>query len=98
MKKFLALILIQALCLLSGAAFAQSITDGSYRTIGFIKSNGTIQDASYKTIGFIKSDGTVQDGSYRTIGHIRKDGTVQHHTALLASSRVTGPSRTTHTE
>ena len=62
---------------MSGAAFAQSITDGSYRTIGFIKSDGTIQDAHYKTIGFIKSDGTVQDGSYRTIGRLRSDGSVQ---------------------
>ena len=43
--------------------------DGSYRTIGHIKSDGTVQDGSYRTIGYVKSDGTVQDSSYRTIGH-----------------------------
>ena len=66
------------LCLLgfAGAAWAQTITDGSYSTVGYIKSDGTIQDRSYRTIGHIRDDGTVLDGSYRTIGHLRGDGTV----------------------
>ena len=51
MKKTFAFFLILMSCLLSGTAFAQSITDGSYRTIGFIKSDGTIQNANYRTIG-----------------------------------------------
>lgn len=57
--------------------FAQRVTNGSYQTVAYIKSDGTVQDGSYRTIGHIKSDGTVQDGSYRTIGHIKSDGTVQ---------------------
>lgn len=48
---------------------AQRITDAGYRTVGYIKTDGTIQSSSYKTIGHIKKDGTVQDASYRTIGH-----------------------------
>ena len=47
---------------------AQTIKDGNYRTIGYIKSDGTVQDGSYRTIGYIKSNGTLQDGSYRTVG------------------------------
>ena len=50
---------------------AQKITDSGYRTVGYIKADGTIQDASYKTVGHVKSDGTVQDSSYRTIGHAK---------------------------
>ena len=56
---------------------AQTIKDGSYRTIGYIKSDGTVQDGSYRTIGYIKNDGTVQNGSYQTIGYVKNDGTVQ---------------------
>lgn len=52
-------------------AFAQRVTNGSYQTVAYIKSDGTIQDDSYRTIGHIKSDGTVQDGSYRTIGYAK---------------------------
>ena len=63
---------------LSGPSLqAQTVTNGNYSTIGYIKSDGTVQDGSYHTIGHIKSDGTVQDGSYRTVGHIKSDGTVQ---------------------
>lgn len=58
-------------------AQAQRVTDGNYRTVAHIKSDGTIQDDSYRTIGHIKSDGTVQDANYRTVGHLRSDGTVQ---------------------
>lgn len=30
---------------------AQRITDAGYRTVGYIKTDGTVQDASYRTIG-----------------------------------------------
>ena len=56
---------------------AQTITNGSYQTVGHLRSDGTVQDASYRTVGHIKSDGTIQDSSYRTIGHVKSDGTVQ---------------------
>ena len=83
-------LLVTALLLLSaaGEAFAQRVTDGSYKPVAEIKSDGTIQDASYRTIGHIKSDGTVQDGSYRVIGHIKDDGTIQD-----ASYRTIGHAR-----
>jgi hypothetical protein len=45
------------------------VQDSGYRTIGHIKSDGTVQDSGYRTIGHVKSDGTVQDASYHTIGH-----------------------------
>lgn len=66
------LLIIAGLMLASVFGFdaaAQKVTDGSYRTVAHIKSDGTIQDGSYRTVGHVKSDGTVQDASYRTIGH-----------------------------
>ena len=45
--------------------------DASYRTVGHIKDDGTVQDSGYRTIGHIKPDGTVQDAAYRTIGHAK---------------------------
>ena len=63
------MLLATAALLTGGEAFAQRLQNGSYSTVGYIKSDGTVQDGSYRTIGHIKSDGTVQDGSYRTIGH-----------------------------
>ena len=77
MKHILFLFLTTTALFVAGDVFAQRLQDGSYSTVGYIKSDGTVQDGSYRTIGHIKSDGTVQDGSYRTIGHIRSDGTVQ---------------------
>ena len=67
------LFILMATALLTGAAdaFAQRMQDGSYRTVGYIKSDGTVQDGSYRTIGYVKKDGTVQDASYRTIGYAR---------------------------
>ena len=35
-------------------AFAQRVTNGSYQTVAYIKSDGTIQDGSYRTIGYAK--------------------------------------------
>ena len=77
MKRFLRIFLAVALLCVATDAFAQRLSGSNYATVGYIKSDGTIQDSSYRTIGHIKSDGTVQDGSYRTIGHIKSDGTIQ---------------------
>jgi len=78
MKRFCFILSLMALLMLSGAvSYAQDLRDASYRTLGYIKSDGTVQDASYRTVGHIKSDGTIQDASYRTVGYIRSDGTVQ---------------------
>ena len=35
-------------------AFAQRVTNGSYQTVAYIKSDGTVQDGSYRTIGYAK--------------------------------------------
>ncbi len=84
MKKIIVLLLsLCALCIATEAA-AQHITDSGYRTVGHIKSDGTIQDASYKIVGHLKDD-KVQDASYRIIGHIKDDGTIQD-----ASYRIIG--------
>ena len=72
------LIILAALLALAGsAAHAQTVKASNYSTLGYIKSDGTMQDASYRVIGHIKSDGTVQDASYRIVGNVKKDGTVQ---------------------
>ena len=81
MLRSLYLLITLALLGLSLSAGAQTLKDGSYRTVGHIKSDGTVQDGSYRTIGHIKSDGTVQDGSYRTIGHA--DGIPQRWAAYF---------------
>jgi hypothetical protein len=33
---------------------AQTIQDSSYRTVGYVKEDGTVQDSSYRTIGYAK--------------------------------------------
>ena len=77
-KHVITLLIIAFLATAFGSeAFAQRVTNGSYQTVAYIKSDGTIQDGSYRTLGYIKSDGTIQDSSYRTIGHVKSDGTVQ---------------------
>lgn len=70
-------VLLFAALLSLGVCCAQQVTDGGFKTIGYIKSDGTVQDAGYRTIGHIKSDGTIQDGGFKTIGHVKSDGTVQ---------------------
>jgi hypothetical protein len=30
------------------------VQDASYRTLGYVKSDGTVQDASYRTLGYAK--------------------------------------------
>lgn len=52
MRKIVTMLLAALLsCLLCNA---QRISDSGYRTVGFIKSDGTVQDASYRTIGHAK--------------------------------------------
>ena len=82
---------IISICLLalgSLACNAQRITNSSYNTIGYIKSDGTIQDGSYRTVGYIKSDGTVQNSSYNTIGYIRSNGTVQNSSLSFGTGEM----------
>ena len=55
MKK---LFLILSLLLACLTLPAQTMRDSNYRTIGYVKSDGTIQNANYSTIGHIKTDGT----------------------------------------
>jgi hypothetical protein len=85
MRKTISLVMFLAISMVSMDVMAQRLTDSGYRTVGYIKQDGTIQDASYRTTGYIKSDGRVQDSSYRTVGYIKSDGTVQD-----ASYRVIG--------
>ena len=55
MKRFFTVILLAvALCFCAGAG-AQEIRGGNYRTVGYIKSDGTVQDSHYKTIGYAKN-------------------------------------------
>jgi uncharacterized protein YxeA len=75
MKKYLFTLLAVFAC---AYASGQSITNSSYSTTGYIKSDGTIQDDSYRTVGYVKDDGTVQNSSYSTIGYVKEDGTVQN--------------------
>ena len=70
-------LLVALLALAGSAAHAQTVKASNYSTLGYIKSDGTVQDRSYRTLGYIKSDGTVQDRSYRTLGYVKSDGTVQ---------------------
>ena len=66
MKK---LFLILCLLLACMTLPAQTMQDSNYRTIGYVKSDGTVQDSNYRTIGHVKNDGTIQDSNYHTIGH-----------------------------
>jgi len=79
MKRILTVLLMALLTLCS--VQAQRMQDNSYRTIGYVKQDGTVQDGSYRTIGHIKRDGTVQDASYRTVGHA--EGVSTTHAAVL---------------
>ena len=55
MKRFFTVILLAvALCFCAGAR-AQEIRGGNYGTVGYIKSDGTVQDSHYKTIGYAKN-------------------------------------------
>lgn len=52
MKRIISILVMAFLSV--GVCHAQKITDGSYRSVGYIKADGTIQDASYRTIGHAK--------------------------------------------
>ena len=77
MKTILPLLISVILVLAGSEAYAQRISNSNYHTIGYIKSDGTMQDGNYHTVGYFKSDGRVQDSNYRTIGYVKSDGTVQ---------------------
>ena len=51
MLRSLYLLITLALLGLSLSAGAQTLKNSSYQTVGYIKSDGTIQDGSYRTIG-----------------------------------------------
>ena len=68
MKKLFLILCLLFACL---TLPAQTMRDSNYRTIGYVKSDGTVQDSNYRTIGHIKSDGTVQDSDYHTVGHAK---------------------------
>ena len=50
LRIFILLALLGAL--LCGEAYAQRVTNSSFQTIGYIKSDGTIQDSSFRTLGY----------------------------------------------
>ena len=47
------------------------VSNSSYSTLGYIRSNGTVENSSHSTIGYIKMDGTVENSSHSTIGRLR---------------------------
>ena len=55
MKRFFFLLLALAALLTGGEAYAQRLQNGNYSTVGYLKSDGTIQDDSYRTIGHADS-------------------------------------------
>ncbi len=77
MKRLSLLLTLLLTFLAGGAARAQRIQDAGFRTVGYIKDDGTVQDSGFRTVGYIKDNGTVQDAGYRTIGYVKKDGTIQ---------------------
>ena len=54
------------------------VTNSSYSTMGYIRSNGTVENSSHSTIGYIKYDGTVENSSHSTIGYVRSNGEVEN--------------------
>lgn len=44
-------VLLFAALLSLGVCCAQQVTDGGFKTIGHVKSDGTVQDSGFKTIG-----------------------------------------------
>ena len=51
MKRFLRIFLAVALLCVATDALAQRLSGSNYATVGYVKSDGTIQDSSYRTIG-----------------------------------------------
>ena len=54
------------------------VTNSSYSTLGYIRSNGTVENSSHSTIGYIKSNGEVENSSHSTIGYVRSNGEVEN--------------------
>ena len=54
------------------------IMNGSSSTLGYIRSNGTVENSSHSTIGYIKTNGTVENSSHSTIGYVRSNGTIEN--------------------
>ena len=54
------------------------VSNSSYSTLGYIRSNGTVENSSHSTIGYIKMDGTVENSSHSTIGYVRSNGEVEN--------------------
>lgn len=54
------------------------VSNSSYSTLGYIRSNGTVENSSHSTIGYIKSNGTVENGSHSTIGYVKSNGTIEN--------------------
>ncbi len=86
MKKIL---LLAGFCFCTGFAHGQILkSDGSYLnatgTIGYYKSDGTVEDKSHSTLGYIKSDGTIEDNHHAAIGFMKSDGTLEdsHHATI----------------
>ena len=52
--KTIRFLLLLMLVLAGTQAHAQKIMDGSYGTVGYVKSDGTVQDKSYRTIGYAR--------------------------------------------
>lgn len=87
MKK---LFILASAMLLTVGMYAQSITNSSHSTTGYIKSDGTIENSSHSTVGYVKSDGTVENSSHSTIGYVKSDGTVENssHSTIGHASGV----------
>ena len=51
MNRFWILVLAVLLVAAALPARAGDVKDSSYRTVGYVKDNGTVQDSAYRTIG-----------------------------------------------
>ena len=60
------------------AALNVEISGSNYSTLGYIKSNGTVENSSHSTIGYIRTNGTVENSSHSTIGYVRSNGEVEN--------------------
>ena len=87
MKKVL---ILASFCFCTNFAHGQFLrpADGAFinpiGTLGYCKTDGTVEDKTHATIGHIKTDGTIQDVHMATIGYVKTDGTMEdsHHVAL----------------
>lgn len=68
-KRYPTVVIGLCLLLLCTGARAQRIKDTGFRTIAYVKADGTIQDSGFKAVGYFKDDGRIQDSSFRGIGY-----------------------------